>query len=41
MRKLTAAEYEQPGGPLWRAAVNEMKLILETRLGLVAADKRS
>ena len=41
MRKQTAAAYEQPGGPLWRAAVNEMKLILETRLGMVAPDKRS
>ena len=41
MRKLTAAEYEQPGGPMWRAAANEIKAVLETRLGLVAPDKRS
>ena len=35
-RKLVAAEYDVPGGPMWRAAVSEVKLILEQRLGLAA-----
>jgi hypothetical protein len=33
-RKLVQAEYDAPGGPMWRPAVNEVKLLLETRLGL-------
>ncbi|OGL00048.1 MAG: hypothetical protein A3E31_16175 [Candidatus Rokubacteria bacterium RIFCSPHIGHO2_12_FULL_73_22] len=33
-RKLVQAEYDVPGGPLWRAAANEVRLLLETRLGL-------
>jgi hypothetical protein len=33
-RKLVQAEYDVPGGPLWRAAANEVRLVLETRLGL-------
>jgi hypothetical protein len=33
-RKLVQAEYDAPGGPLWRAAAREVRLILETRLGL-------
>jgi len=28
-RKLVQAEYDAPGGPLWRAAANEVKLVLE------------
>ncbi|HEU5322387.1 MAG TPA: thioredoxin family protein [Methylomirabilota bacterium] len=32
-RKLVQAEYDVPGGPLWRAAANEVKTLLETRLG--------
>jgi Thioredoxin len=35
-RKQVNAEYEAPGVPLWRAAANEMKTLLETRLGLAA-----
>jgi thioredoxin family protein len=33
-RKLVNDEYNQAGGPLWRAAATEVKLLLETRLGL-------
>jgi hypothetical protein len=33
-RKLVQAEYDVPGGPLWRAAASEIRLLLETRLGL-------
>jgi len=33
-RKQVQAEYDAPGGPMWRPAVNEVKLLLETRLGL-------
>jgi hypothetical protein len=33
-RKLVTAEYDAAGGPMWRAAANEVKLILEQRLGL-------
>ena len=32
-RKMVQAAYEEPGGALWRAAANEVKLILEQRLG--------
>jgi len=32
-RKAVQAEYDQPGGALWRAAANEVKVLLETRLG--------
>jgi hypothetical protein len=32
-RKQVQAEYDQPGGALWRAAANEVKLLLEQRLG--------
>jgi hypothetical protein len=35
-RKLVQAEYDVPGGPLWRAAAQEVRLVLETRLGLTA-----
>jgi hypothetical protein len=35
-RKLVQAEYDAPGGPLWREAVKELRLMLETRLGLAA-----
>jgi hypothetical protein len=35
-RKLVQAEYDVPGGPLWRAAASEVRLLLETRLGLTA-----
>lgn len=35
-RKLMTAEYEVSGGPLWRAAAAEIKLLLEQRLGLGA-----
>jgi hypothetical protein len=31
-RKQVQAAYEEPGGALWRAAANEVKLILEQRL---------
>jgi len=33
-RKLIQAEYDAPGAPMWRAAATEIKLLLETRLGL-------
>jgi len=33
-RKLVQAEYDVPGGPLWRAAAAEVRLVLEQRLGL-------
>jgi hypothetical protein len=33
-RKQVQAEYEVPGGPLWRAAAQEIKSLLEQRLGL-------
>jgi hypothetical protein len=36
MRKLVQAEYEAPGGPLWRAAAAEVRNVLEQRLGLAA-----
>jgi hypothetical protein len=32
-RKLVQAEYDTPGGSLWRAAAAEVRLLLETRLG--------
>jgi hypothetical protein len=32
-RKQVQAEYEKPGGALWRAAAAEVKLLLEARLG--------
>ena len=35
-RKHVQAEYEVPGGPLWRAAAQEVRLVLEQRLGLAA-----
>ncbi len=35
-RKQIQAEYDAPGGPLWRAAAQEVRLVLETRLGLAA-----
>jgi hypothetical protein len=35
-RKQVQAEYDAPGGPLWREAVKEIRLVLETRLGLAA-----
>jgi hypothetical protein len=35
-RKQVQAEYDVPGGPLWRAAAAEVRLLLETRLGLAA-----
>jgi hypothetical protein len=35
-RKQLQAEYEVPGGPLWRAAAQELRLLLEQRLGLGA-----
>jgi hypothetical protein len=31
-RKAVQAEYDQPGGPLWRAAAAEVRNLLETRL---------
>jgi hypothetical protein len=31
-RKAVQAEYDQPGGPLWRAAAAEIRNLLETRL---------
>ena len=34
MRKQVQDAYVAPGAPLWRAAANEIKLVLETRLGL-------
>ena len=33
-RKQVQAEYDAPGGPLWRAAAQEVRLLLEQRLGL-------
>ncbi len=33
-RKQVQAEYDVTGGPLWRAAAQEVRTILETRLGL-------
>ena len=35
-RKQVQAEYDVPGGPLWRVAANEVRAMLETRLGLPA-----
>jgi hypothetical protein len=35
-RKLIQTEYDAPGGPLWRAAAQEVRLLLEQRLGLAA-----
>ena len=35
-RKQLQAQYDAPGGPLWRAAAQEVRLVLETRLGLAA-----
>jgi hypothetical protein len=35
-RKQVQAEYDVPGGPLWRAAASEVRLVLEQRLGLAA-----
>ncbi|OLC12873.1 MAG: hypothetical protein AUH29_14915 [Candidatus Rokubacteria bacterium 13_1_40CM_69_27] len=35
-RTQVQAEYDVPGGPLWRAAANEVRLVLEQRLGLAA-----
>ena len=34
MRKQVGDAYAAPGAPLWRAAVQEMRSILELRLGL-------
>jgi hypothetical protein len=36
-RKAVQAEYDVPGGPLWRAAAAEVKILLETKLGLTPA----
>jgi hypothetical protein len=33
-RKQVQAAYEEPGAALWRAAANEVKLLLEQRLGV-------
>ena len=33
-RKQVQSAYEEPGGALWRGAANEVKLLLETRLGM-------
>ena len=33
-RKQVQAAYEEPGAALWRAATNEVKLLLEQRLGM-------
>ncbi len=35
-RKQIQAAYDAPGGPLWREAAKEIRLLLETRLGLAA-----
>lgn len=35
-RKLVQAEYDVPGGPLWRDAAREVQLVLEQRLGLTS-----
>ena len=32
-RAQVQAEYDKPGGALWRAAAAEVKLLLETKLG--------
>jgi hypothetical protein len=34
-RKQVQAEYDVPGGPLWREAAREVRTLLEVRLGLV------
>jgi hypothetical protein len=34
MRKQVGELYAVPGGPLWRAAAQEVRLVLEQRLGL-------
>jgi Thioredoxin len=34
-RKRVQAEYDVPGGPLWREAAREVRTLLEIRLGLV------
>lgn len=34
-RRLLQIEYDAPGGPLWRAAAQEIRTLLELRLGLV------
>jgi len=34
-RTMVQAAYEEPGGALWRAAANEVKVLFEQRLGLV------
>jgi hypothetical protein len=36
-RKLVQAEYDVPGGPLWRAAATELRTLFEQRLSLTAA----
>ena len=33
-RKMVQAEYDAPGGPMWRPAANEVKLLFEARLGV-------
>src|SRR5216110_2318821 len=33
-RKLVQVEYDAPGGPLWRAAAQEVRLLLDQQLGL-------
>lgn len=40
-RTQVQAAYHSPGSTLWREAAKEVRLMLETRLGLVAPDKRS
>ena len=35
-RKQVQSEYDVPGGPLWREAAKEVRILLETRLGLAA-----
>jgi hypothetical protein len=35
-RKMVQAEYDAPGGALWRAAASEVRLLLEQKLGLAA-----
>ena len=35
-RKMVQAEYDAPGGALWRAAASEVRLIFEQKLGLTA-----
>lgn len=34
-RRQFQIEYDAPGGPLWRAAASEIRLLLEQRLGLL------